>query len=394
VKKNPYVISSVEPVRNTLETNCAQNPNAKIGGLARRGANCLRQPFCQGHNGGVEDLVNPTIIEVARLAGVSNTTVSRCLNHPDKVGKRTLARVRKVIDEINFSPNMLAQSFRRGKTNIVLVVVHEIGSTLFSEIIEGIRSVLGGRYSLVLTESRNGLAEDNDFIDMLVAKQVEGVILLCSLLPFSKKLIEINKARRLPIVIGLEPLSDELNKLPSVHINNYQAAFDATDYLITLGHKDIVFVSGPKNSYATKDRELGFTKAMMRAGIKLSEASILHSDLTVNGGVNTANEVLRRPVLPSAIFCANDDMALGFMSAATKNGINIPDQLSIMGFDDMRYAGISNPPLSTVSQPSREIGINAAKRLLTAIETPNEDDRLVEILPHRLVIRQSTGPLR
>jgi LacI family repressor for deo operon, udp, cdd, tsx, nupC, and nupG len=339
-------------------------------------------------------LANPTIIEVARLAGVSITTVSRCLNHPDKVGKRTLARVRRVIDEINFSPNMLAQSFRRGKTNIVLVVVHEIGSTLFSEILEGIRSVLDGRYSLVLTESRNGLAEDNDFIDLLVAKQVEGVILLCSLLPFSKKLIEINKARHLPIVIGLEPLSDELNKLPSVHINNYQAAFDATDYLITLGHKDIVFVSGPKHSYATKDRELGFTKAMMRAGIKLSEASIIHSDLTVNGGVNTANEVLRRPVLPSAIFCANDDMALGFLSAATKNGINIPDQLSIMGFDDMRYAGISNPPLSTVAQPSREIGINAAKRLLTAIETPNEDDRLVEILPHRLVIRQSTGPLR
>lgn len=339
-------------------------------------------------------MANPTITEVARLAGVSITTVSRCLNHPDKVGKRTLARVRKVIDEINFSPNMLAQSFRRGKTNIVLVVMHEIGSTLFFEILEGIRSVLGGRYSLVLTESRNGLAEDNDFIDMLVAKQVEGVILLCSLLPFSKKLIEINKARQLPIVIGLEPLSDELNKLPSVHINNYQAAFDATNYLITLGHRDIVFVSGPKNSYATKDRELGFTEAMMRAGIKLSEDSILHSDLTVNGGVNIANEVLRRPVLPSAIFCANDDMALGFMSVATKNRIKIPDQLSIMGFDDMRYAGISNPPLSTVSQPSREIGINAAKRLLMAIETPNEKDRLVEILPHRLVIRQSTGPVR
>lgn len=339
-------------------------------------------------------MAKATIIEVARLAGVSTTTVSRCLNHPDKVGKRTLSRVRKVIDETNFSPNMLAQSFRRGKTNIVLVVVHEIGSTLFLEILEGIRSVLDGRYSLVLTESRKGLAENNDFIDLLVAKQVEGVILLCSLLPFSKKLIETNKARKLPIVIGLEPLSDELNRLPSVHINNYQAAFDATDYLTMLGHRNIVFVSGPKNSYATKDRELGFVKAMMRVGINLSEANILHSDLTVNGGVNVANEVLRRSVLPTAIFCANDDMALGFMSAATKHGISIPTQLSIMGFDDMRYAAISNPPLSTVSQPSREIGMSAARRLLSAIETPCETDRLIEILPHKLVIRQSTGPVR
>ena len=246
----------------------------------------------------------------------------------------------------------------------------------------------------MLTESRSGLAENNNFIDMLVAKQVEGVILLCSLLPFSKKLIEIEESRRLPIVIGLEPISEELNKLPSVHIDNDQAAFDATNYLITLGHTDIIFVSGPKNSYVTKDRELGFTKAMKHAGIKLSRDSILYSDLTVNGGVNAANDVLRRSILPTAIFCANDDMALGCMSAAEKSGIKIPDRISIMGFDDMRYAGIANPPLSTVAQPTREIGINAAKRLLQAIEAPDENDRLVEILPHRLIIRQSTGPRR
>ena len=334
------------------------------------------------------------MFEVARIAGVSISTVSRCLNDPGKVGKKTLARVRKVIDEINFSPNMLAQSFRRGKTNIVMIVVHEIGNPFFLEIIEGIRSVLDGRYSLVLTESRSSLTENNNFIDMLVAKQVEGVILICSLLPFSKKLFEMEKSRRLPVVIGLEPVSEELNKLPSVHINNFQAAFDATSYLITLGHTDIVLVSGPKNSYVTKDRELGFTKAMKHAGIKISGNSILYSDLTVNGGVNAASDILRRSILPSAIFCANDDMALGCMSALERSGIKIPNQISIMGFDDMRYAGIANPPLSTVAQPTREIGMNAAKRLLKAIEAPDENDRLVEILPHRIVIRQSTGPRR
>ena len=129
---------------------------------------------------------NSTIVEVAKLAGVSVTTVSRCLNSPEKVGKKTLARVRRVIEEINFSPNMLAQNFRRGKTNIILVVVHEIGSWLFAEILEGIRAVLGTRYSIILTESRPEV-NDNNFIEMLVAKQVEGVILLCSTLPFSKK---------------------------------------------------------------------------------------------------------------------------------------------------------------------------------------------------------------
>ena len=337
-------------------------------------------------------MANPTIVEVAKLAGVSITTVSRCLNAPEKVGKKTLARVRKVIDEINFSPNSLAQNFRRGKTNIILVVVHEIGSWLFSEILDGIRLVVDGRYSVVLTESRPDVTESNNFIDMLVAKQVEGVILLCSVLPFSKKLIEINKARPLPIVIGLEPLSDELSTLPSVHIDNYQAAFEATQYLLKLGHTDLVFVSGPRHSFVTKDRELGFCDAVKGAGLPIDESSVINSDLTVNGGVNAANEIFSRPRPPSAIFCANDDMALGVMNIAAKKGIKIPDQISVMGFDDMRYAAISNPGLSTVSQPARDIGINAARRLLKAIDAPDENDRLVEILPHRLVIRQSTGP--
>ncbi len=335
-------------------------------------------------------MASPTIIEVARLAGVSTATVSRCLNDPDKVGKRTLARVRKVIEEINFSPNTLAQSFRRGKTNIILVVVHEIGSWLFSEILDGIRSVVGGRYSIILMESRFGLTENNNFVDMLVAKQVEGVILLCSPLPFSKKLIEVNKARQLPIVIGLEPLDIELNKLPSVHIDNYQAGYEGTTYLIGLGHTKIVFVSGPKDSLVTKDREVGFCAAMQRAGLPLDAGSVVYSNLTVNGGVNAANLIFGHAA-PTAIFCANDDMALGVLSAAQKRGVAVPGQVSVMGFDDTCYAAISAPPLSTIAQPARDIGIRAAVRLLNAIEAPDHEAGAAEILPHRLVVRGSTA---
>ena len=336
-------------------------------------------------------MANPTIIEVARLAGVSTATVSRCLNDPDKVGKKTLARVRKVIEEINFSPNTLAQTFRRGKTNIILVVVHEVGNWLFSEILDGIRSVIGGRYSVILMEARFGLVETNNFVDMLVAKQVEGVILLCSPLPFSKKLIEVNKARQLPIVIGLEPLDVELNKLPSVHIDNYQAGYEGTEYLIGLGHRDIVFVSGPKDSLVTKDREVGFCDAMARAGRSVGDGSVIYSNLTVNGGINAANQVFARVEPPTAIFCANDDMALGVLSAAQKRNIDVPGDVSVMGFDDTVYAAISAPPLTTIAQPARDIGIRAAVRLLNAIEAPGQDTGMAEILPHRLVVRGSTA---
>ncbi len=336
-------------------------------------------------------MASPTIIEVARLAGVSTATVSRCLNDPAKVGKKTLTRVRKVIDEINFSPNTLAQNFRRGRTNIILVVVHEVGNWLFSEILDGIRSVIGGRYSIILMEARFGLVETNNFVDMLVAKQVEGVILLCSPLPFSKKLIEVNKAKPLPIVIGLEPLDSELNKLPSVHIDNYQAGREGAEYLIGLGHEHIVFISGPKDSLVTKDREVGFVDAMKAAGLSLDNASVIHSNLTVNGGVNAANLIFARDSRPTAIFCANDDMALGVLSAAQKRQINVPADLSVMGFDDTCYAAISAPPLSTIAQPARDIGIRAAVRLLTAIEAPEPQAGAAEILPHRLVVRGSTA---
>lgn len=338
-------------------------------------------------------MASPTITEVARLAGVSIATVSRCLNAPDKVGKKTLIRVRKIIEETRYSPNLLAQNFRRGKTNIILVVVHEVGNWLFSEMLDGIRSVLGGRYSLILTESRQNLSENNNAIDMLVARQVEGVILLCSPLPFSQKLIDSRGAAHLPVVIGLEPLSDDLNKLPSVHIDNHQAAFDATHYLIGLGHTDISFISGPRHSYVTKDREAGYLAAMTAAGLTPGKGAVLYSDLSVNGGVNAAHDALSQTPRPTAIFCANDDMALGVMSVAAKLGLSIPNDLSVMGFDDMRYAAISIPSLSTVAQPVRDIGVRAAERLISAIEHPTDDQRLAEIMPHRLVIRQSTGPL-
>ncbi|MGZ3304690.1 MAG: LacI family DNA-binding transcriptional regulator, partial [Asticcacaulis sp.] len=336
-------------------------------------------------------IANPTIIEVARLAGVSTTTVSRCLNTPEKVGKKTLARVRKVIDDIHFSPNTLAQSFRRGKTNIILVVVHDIGTWLFTEILDGIRSVLSGRYSIILMEARTGLVENNNFIDMLVARQVEGVILLCSPLPFRRKLIETSTARPLPIVIGLEPIEQALAALPSVHIDNHQAGLDATRYLIGLGHRDIVFACGPRNSFVTKDRENGFRAAMHEAGLALNDGSVVYTALSVHGGLNAAHDIFARASLPTAIFCANDDMALGVLNAAARRKIAVPEQLSVMGFDDTCYAATANPPLSTICQPGRDIGVRTAERLLSAIETPGEDSRLTEILPHKLVIRGSTA---
>lgn len=335
-----------------------------------------------------------TIVEVARLAGVSNTTVSRCINDPEKVDKKTLAKVRKVIEETGFRPNLLAQSFRRGRTDIVLVVVHHVGSSIFTEILDGIRTVLGDRYSIILMESHSEKQGHNRFIDLLVARQVVGVILLCSSPPFSRRLVEMDNFARLPVVIGLEPISAELASLPSVHIDNYQAAFDATRYLLDGGHRDIVFVSGERGSLITLDRERGFADALDQATIPADPNRIVHSELSIQGGIAAAHRLFAQESRPTALFCANDDIALGAMSVAPRYGLSVPDGISIMGFDDTPYAAMANPPLSTVAQPARDIGERAARRLVRAIETPDDPTQLSEVLPHRLIIRQSTAPRR
>jgi LacI family transcriptional regulator, repressor for deo operon, udp, cdd, tsx, nupC, and nupG len=340
------------------------------------------------------NLSKPTIVEVAKLAGVSNSTVSRCINAPDKVDKKTLARVRKVIEQTGFRPNLLAQSFRRGRTDIVLVVIHHVGNSIFSDIIDGIRAVLGGRYSVILMESRSEEQGHSRFIDLLVARQVVGVILLCSSPPFSRRLVELDNFPSLPVVIGLEPISADLASLPCVLIDNYQASFDATRYLLDSGHRDILFVSGERGSLITRDRERGFVAAMSRAEVADAETRIVHSELSIQGGIAAGHRILGADERPSALFCANDDIALGVMSVAPRYGLSVPRDVSMMGFDDSAYAATANPPLSTVAQPSREIGERTARRLLRAMETPDDPIGLVEILPHRLVIRQSTAPPR
>jgi LacI family repressor for deo operon, udp, cdd, tsx, nupC, and nupG len=342
-------------------------------------------------------LAKPTIVQVARLAGVSNSTVSRCLNQPENVDRKTLARVRKVIEEIGYRPNLLAQNFRRGQSDIVLVVVHNVGTSLFSDILDGIRSVLGSRFSVILMESRSEAQGHARFIDLLVAKQVVGVILLCASPTFDPRLIGgFDQQPRLPVVIGLEPVSADLADLPSVHIDNFRAAHDATTYLLDMGHREITFVSGEKGSLITQDRERGFAQAMAQAGCADPGALILHGDLSIQGGMAAAHRLLTGTSgsgqqRPTALFCANDDIALGAMSVAAQLGIGVPEDLSVMGFDDTVYAATANPPLSTVAQPTREVGERTARQLLHALDHPEDGGQGTEILPHRLIIRKSTA---
>jgi len=337
-------------------------------------------------------LSQPTISNVAQLAGVSIATVSRCVNDPERVHAKTRTRVQNAIKKLGYSPNSLAQNFRRGRTNMIMVVMPHVGCAFLSEVLAGVREGIGGRYSIVIAEAKPRSYEEMGA--MLVSRQVDGLILLATLPPFGTELDEISRQRRLPVVLGCEPVNDEMETLPSVHIDNFEAAYEATRHLIDLGHARIAFVSGPTGSLVTRDRERGFRAAMADSKLPAGEEYVRAVPLSTDGGAAAATALLRCDPRPTAAFCANDEMALGAMHVFRRAGLRIPEDISVMGFDDTRYAAIASPPLSTVSQPAQEIGRRIAARMIDAIEGTASDGPQVEVLPHRLVIRQSTGPCR
>src|SRR5262245_32890607 len=193
-----------------------------------------------------------SIKDVAKLAGVSIATVSRTINNKDRVNEKTRERVRRAIKATGFSPNTLAQNFRRGRTNFIMVVLPSIGDPFFAGIVKGIQSIAHEKgYNVLLSETRTNSEE---FTNMLVSRQADGMILLATVPPSGIEALNRQRHRMLPIVIACEAIQPEMRHLPSVHIDNVAAAKEATRYLISQGHQRIAFISGTNTSLLTQDR--------------------------------------------------------------------------------------------------------------------------------------------
>ena len=328
------------------------------------------------------------------MAGVSIATVSRCINNPEKVTEKTRLKVQKAILETGYSPNTLAQSFRRGRTNLVMVVLPSIGDPFFTDVMRGIRTAAKAKgYSVVIEETQFNTMTADEIGAMLVSKQTDGIILLASMSPFGTEILSAKSRRRLPIVIGCETISPELAEFPSVHIDNVAAAKEATNYLISQGHRRIAMIYGQASSLLTKDREYGYRAAMKQARLTIEEGWVVEGELSIEGAIRATRKLLNHQHRPTAIFCANDEMAIGCLHAVKSAGLRVPDDISVMGFDDIRYAEVTDPPLTTIGQPAEEIGERVMYRLCREIEDGRNGETKPEIVPHELIVRQSVaGP--
>ena len=286
-----------------------------------------------------------SIKEVARLAKVSTATVSRSINSPEQVTEKTRLKVQAAIAKTGYSPNKLAQSFRRGRTNMVMVVLPSVGDPFFTAVMTGIRSAARNKgYSVVIEETQlNTMTADEIGRCWYPTRQTDS-----SCWPACPLWHGDSLSHRQTAPANRHWLRDRvagIGGFSSVHIDNVAAAKEATDYLISQGHERIAMMYGQESSLLTKDRELGYRAAMQQANLSVDEDWVVEGRLSIPGARKATRSLLNNSNPPTAIFCANDEMAIGCLHEVKAAGLNVPDDVSIVGFDDIRYAEVTDPPL-------------------------------------------------
>ena len=322
-------------------------------------------------------MAESSIKEVARLAGVSIATVSRCINKPEKVTEETRLKVQSAIENTGYTPNSLAQRFRSGKTNQILVAVPSIGDPFFTKVMRGVRSAANALgYAIVIRETRQGMMSADEINATLESKQADGLVLLNNMTFVAGRLNGANHPH-------LQP--------PAVQIDNAAAAREMTEYLISQGHREIGMICGRKKpSFA--ERERGFRKTMQEARLKISSDWILDSENSLDGARRAARQILAHGNRPTAVFCVSDELAIGCMHELQLAGVGVPDDISVVGFDDIRYAEVTNPPLTTVRQPAEEMGERIVQKLCAVIRDEKSGEPETQIVSHQLVTRNSVAP--
>ncbi|KFL16347.1 LacI family transcriptional regulator [Geobacillus stearothermophilus] len=327
-----------------------------------------------------------SIKDVAKRANVSTATVSRVLRNTGNVTEETRQRVLEAIEALNYQPNVLGRYLRRMETETVLVVVPDITNPFFSKVLRGIEAVaLEHGYQVLLGDTQNDVRLEEQYLNLLPQRQVDGMIFLTARI--RKELVE-EMARQFPIVLACEYL--EGADIPTVSIDNISSARKATEHLIRLGHCRIAHLSGPMNIILSRDRLRGYQQALAQHELEADAALVQEGDFTYESGYNLTLKLLALEKPPTAIFAANDEMAIGAIKAVRHRGGRVPDDVAVVGFDDIQMAAIFEPSLTTIAQPMFEIGQKAMELLLALIEGTSARRRQL-VLPDRLVIRDSCG---
>jgi LacI family transcriptional regulator len=328
-----------------------------------------------------------TIRDVATRAGVSSTTVSHVINDTRPVSADLRSRVEAAMAELGFQPNALARSLRRKRTHTLGLIVPDSANPFFAEVGRGIEDTsFANGFSVILCNSDGDPARELLYMDLLVQKQVDGVLFVPT--GDQARLAATLRTRNIPVVVIDRDVPDA--PIDRVHIDNVAGGYLATRHLLDLGHRRIGYIGGPPHLSPVPHRNAGYRQALQEAGLTVDEGLVIDGNFRDVGGYEGAQALLALADPPTAIFAGNDLMAIGALAASREAGVAVPDELSIVGFDDIHLAGYINPPLTTIAQPKYELGVIAAELLFARLAQSDLPPQR-RLLQAQLVVRQSTA---
>jgi LacI family transcriptional regulator, galactose operon repressor len=330
-----------------------------------------------------------TIIDVAAEAGVSTATVSRVLAGLDGVTEHLRRRVNRAAAKLNYHPNRMARGLRVGQTKVIGVIIPDLRNPFFTSVAYGIEAALYQEgYTLVLGNSDGQPERERMQLGILRAEGVAGLVFIAGNSPASG--YEMLRKWDLPVVaVDRSPGGLEVDFVRS---DNRGGIRQAVNHLLTLGYREIGLITGPAGIDVAEERLGGYQDELRSAGIPWRESFVIYSDFQLAGGYAAMKRLLDLSPPPRAVVVANNLMTLGALQTLQERGVRVPEELAIVGFDDLPWAGVLGPPLTAVAQPAEELGRTAARLLLERLKDPSAIVQQV-VLPTRLMVRASCGAL-
>ncbi|GGJ59781.1 DNA-binding LacI/PurR family transcriptional regulator [Anoxybacillus voinovskiensis] len=329
-----------------------------------------------------------TISDVAKLAGVSRASVSRVINNVPTVNEEIRKKVLKAMDELGFIPNVSARNLRTKQTKTIAVIVPLISNTFFSRLVQtmGIEAEKLG-YKLLICQSRNIEKDELSFLDLLKTRQVDGVV-MASVRNSWKKIK--NYLQYGPVLMCNESFLDEEADIPSIKIDHEYGGYIAAQYLIKQGHKRIAFCISGDDSRSGLERKKGFLRAFQEFEIPFDESFVMNNAFDIESGREIFYQLLGLHERPTAVFTGSDEVAVGIISEANKNGVKVPEELAVVGFDDNPIAKIIQPSLTTIYQPIDDIAKTSIECMVQVLKGEKDFSSIKSVnLSIRLIKRES-----
>jgi LacI family transcriptional regulator, repressor for deo operon, udp, cdd, tsx, nupC, and nupG len=325
------------------------------------------------------------IQQVAKQAGVSVATVSRVLNGQNTVSSKTRIKVEDAIKKLNYEPSMLGRNLRNSESRILLILIPTISNPFYLEIIKGIENIaISQNYNILLCETDSNPERENIYFDLVRKKMADGIISM-------DPAVNVETLKKLAENYAIIQCSEyeEGSGIPYVTIDNEEASYRAVKHLIKIGHEKIALMNSDEKYLYARQRKMGYQRALEEHGISLNNEYIIHTQhLGFEYGQQAMKKILNLQDRPTAVFAVSDLLAIGALKEINANGLHVPNDIAVVGFDKIDFSNMTNPTLTTIAQPMYKLGTTSARMLIDKIKGKEVESILLD---HELVIRESTS---